>query len=49
MVALSVFFVFQPHQGNRGISTPYGGFIGDQCDAAPDSDLIPAEYSCKKR
>ena len=49
MVALSVFFVFRPHQDDRGIMPRYGGLIGNQCAAAPDSDLIPTEYSCEKR
>jgi hypothetical protein len=48
MIALSVFFALRPHPDDKGIRSPNAGLIDRQCDASPDSSLIPAEHACEK-
>ena len=48
MVALSMFFVFRPHQPLSGIQTPRQALAGTPCVAPPETGLVPREYSCEE-
>jgi hypothetical protein len=46
MVALSLFFVFRPHQALDGMQPPHGTLISTECVAHPETSAIPPEYGC---
>jgi hypothetical protein len=48
MITLSLFFALRPHPDDKGIRSPNRGLIDRQCDASPDSSLIPVEHACQK-
>ncbi len=48
LVALSIFFVFRPHQPLNGMQPPLGALVATQCVAHPETGAIPPEYSCVK-
>jgi hypothetical protein len=48
MVALSIFFVFRPHQPLNGMQPPLGALVATECVAHPETAAIPPEYSCVK-
>jgi hypothetical protein len=48
MVALSIFFVFRPHQPLNGIQPPLGTLVATECAAYPETGAIPPEYGCEK-
>jgi hypothetical protein len=48
MVALSIFFVFRPHQPASRLQPPLETLVDTQCIAYPEPGAIPREYSCEQ-
>jgi hypothetical protein len=46
MVALSMFFVFRPHQPLSGMQPPLGTLVAAECVAQPETSEMPPEYGC---
>jgi hypothetical protein len=46
MVALSIFFVFRPHQQLDGFQPPLGTLAAAECVAHPEKSAHPPEYGC---
>jgi hypothetical protein len=47
LFALSIFFVFRPHQPLSMLQPPHRMLSATPCGAHPETSAVPAEYTCE--